>query len=153
MKRQRVWTVPIVFRTAVTVHYDIKWDVFLLTFLCHHWLQMRVWVADRACSGNPPSSAHWGWLWRIPWSPTGCLLGQWGEPTFCRSGGLGGEEKVGKNCSMLLFCFCFVKISATVWAAPGCLYTVEMSILKVPMWVIRKARLRRWNTWEEERVH
>lgn len=30
--------------------------------------------------------------------------------------------------------------------APGCLYTVEMSILKVPMWLIRKARLRLWNT-------
>lgn len=32
---------------------------------------------------------------------------------------------------------------------PGCLYTVEMSILKVPMWVVRKARARLWNTWEE----
>jgi len=32
---------------------------------------------------------------------------------------------------------------------PGWLYTVEMSILKVPMWVIRKARVRLWNTWEQ----
>lgn len=38
-----------------------------------------------------------------------------------------------------------------MWAVllPGWLYTVEMSILKVPMWVIRKARVRLWTTWEE----
>lgn len=33
--------------------------------------------------------------------------------------------------------------------APGCLYTVERSILKLPMWVKRNAKIRLWHTCKE----
>lgn len=49
------------------------------------------------------------------------------------------EEEVKRCCTVIVF-----QESAVL--APGCLYTVEMSILKVPMWLIRKARLRLWTT-------
>lgn len=54
----------------------------------------------------------------------------------CRGAGLGGAAEG----------FCSRKVWRGEALVPGCLYTVEMSILKVPMWLIRKARLRLWTT-------
>lgn len=130
----------IVLRTAGMLRHQ---NVSSPTFRCDLALQTWRQVADWAGSASHPSSAHWRSSSHNPWCPPWCLLGQWGEPTSGRSGGLrrsrwseidvwrSAREYPGK-------CKC------DRW--PGCLYTVERSILKLPMWVRRKARVRRWHT-------
>lgn len=62
------------------------------------------------------------------------------EAVVCRRSGVRGQWRRGSSGQW-----------RAAWAVqvPGCLYTVLRSILKVPMWVSRKPRVRLWNTWQE----
>lgn len=42
--------------------------------------------------------------------------------------------------------YCGKRSAVRVLRVPGCLYTVERSILKLPMWVKRKAKILLWHT-------
>lgn len=105
----------------------------------------RVSLHQHIKAGLDKSFDTWpGVFWVSEWSPFLIEAMVWT--------GQRGQRSV---CTAFFGCtVCILKHVVWVWAvlAPGCLYTVARSILKVPMWVIKKARVRLWNTWEEMTV-